>query len=97
MNMFEWDEQKNKRNVEKHGLGFALAIRIFEGPVLSWIDERREYAETRYHSIGQIDGVVVLAVIHTERSGKTRMISARIANRRERRRYDEEIQKRTES
>ena len=95
--MFEWDEEKNRINLEKHGIGFALAVRIFEGPVLSFVDDRNDYAETRYRSIGQIEGVVVLAVIHTDRAGKTRLISARAANRRERRRYDEEIRKRTES
>ncbi|WP_320201929.1 BrnT family toxin [Agrobacterium sp. rho-13.3] len=95
--MFEWDEKKNRINLEKHGIGFALAVRIFEGPVLSFVDDRNDYAETRYRSIGQIEGVVVLAVIHTDRAGKMRLISARAANRRERRRYDEEIRKRTES
>jgi uncharacterized DUF497 family protein len=95
--MFEWDEKKNRINLEKHGIGFALAVRIFEGPVLSFVDDRNDYAETRYRSIGQIEGVVVLAVIHTDRAGKMRLISARTANRRERRRYDEEIRKRTES
>lgn len=95
--MFEWDDGKNRLNVEKHGVGFELAIRIFEGPVLTWVDARNDYSETRYHSIGRIDGIVVLAVVHTDRSGKTRVISARPANRRERRRYEEEVQRRAES
>ncbi|AYM05151.1 BrnT family toxin [Agrobacterium tumefaciens] len=50
----------------------------------------------RYHTIGQIEGIVFLAVIHTDRAGLIRIISARPANRRERKRYDEEIRKRTE-
>jgi uncharacterized DUF497 family protein len=93
--MFEWDDDKNRINLEKHGISFALAVRIFEGPVLSWVDNRYDYAETRYHSIGQIEGVLVLGVVHTDRQGKTRLISARTANRREKRRYDEEIRQRT--
>ncbi|WP_320196803.1 BrnT family toxin [Agrobacterium rosae] len=96
LRMFEWDKEKNTLNLEKHGIGFSLAVRIFDGPVLTWIDDRNDYAETRYHSIGQIDGLVVLAVIHTDRAGKTRLISARAANRRERRRYDEEVRKRVD-
>lgn len=96
LRMFEWDEDKNRSNIRKHGLGFQTAIRIFENAVLSWADERAAYGEMRHHTIGQIEGVVFLAVIHTDRAGKIRIISARPANRRERKRYDEEIRKRAE-
>jgi hypothetical protein len=92
---FEWDEDKNRINIGKHGVSFETAMRIFEGPVLSWIDDRKEYGEVRLRSIGQVDGVTILAVIHTDRSGKTRIISARPADRTERKRYEETIQKRT--
>lgn len=92
---FEWDEGKNRINTGKHGVSFETAARIFEGPVLSWTDDRKEYGEVRLRSIGQVDGVAVLAVIHTDRSGKTRIISAGPADRTERNRYEEAIQKRT--
>lgn len=95
MMTFEWDADKNRINIGKHGVSFETAKRIFEGPVLSWADDRKEYGEVRLRSIGQVDGVVVLAVIHTERSGKTRIISARPADRTERNRYEDAIQKRT--
>lgn len=88
---FEWDEDKNRGNIEKHGIGFATASRIFEGPLVSWVDDRYEYGEVRHHSIGQVGGVIVLAVIHTDRDGIIRIISARRANRAERKRYEEEI------
>lgn len=88
---FDWDEAKNAANIAKHGVGFATASRIFEGPVLSWTDDREDYGELREHSIGVVDGVLFLAVIHTERDGKVRIISARRANRTERRRYEEAI------
>lgn len=94
MMTFEWDADKNRINIGKHGVSFETAKRIFEGPVLSWADDRKEYGEVRLRSIGQVDGVVVLAVIHTERSGKTRIISARPADRTERNRYEDAIQKR---
>jgi uncharacterized protein len=29
---FEWDEAKNRANIAKHGVGFQIAQRIFEGP-----------------------------------------------------------------
>lgn len=88
---FEWDEDKNRGNIEKHGIGFATASRIFEGPLVSWVDDRYEYGEVRHHSIGQVGGVIMLAVIHTDRDGIIRIISARRANRAERKRYEEEI------
>jgi len=88
---FEWDDDKNRGNIEKHGIGFATASRIFEGPLVSWVDDRYEYGEVRHHSIGQVGGVIVLAVIHTDRDGIIRIISARRANRAERKRYEEEI------
>jgi uncharacterized protein len=65
--IFEWDDHKNRTNIGKHGVSFETAVRIFDGPVLSWIDDRKEYGEVRMRSIGQIEGVVILAVIHTER------------------------------
>lgn len=94
---FEWDEAKDRANIAKHGVGFATASRIFEGPVLTWTDDRADYGEVRERSIGAVDGVVVLAVIHTDRAGKTRIISARRASRSERRHYDQAIQKGIES
>lgn len=88
---FEWDEAKNAANIEKHGVGFATACRIFEGPVLSWLDNRSDYGEVREHSIGVIEGILFLAVIHTGRGTKSRIISARRANRMERKRYEEAL------
>jgi uncharacterized protein len=91
--MFDWDEAKNRDNVAKHGVSFAFASRIFEGPVFTWFDDRFEYGETREISIGMVDGAVVLAVVHTDRNGLTRIISARPATRMERIRYGEALRK----
>jgi uncharacterized DUF497 family protein len=89
--MFEWDEEKNQQNLAKHGISFDEASLIFEGPVLSWTDDRTDYGETRTISLGLIRGQVAVAVVHTDRNGQTRIISARLANRRERRLYDEHL------
>ena len=94
---FEWGEEKDRLNIQKHGIGFSTASRIFEAPVLTRIDDRHEYGEVREQSIGTINGVVVLVVIHTDRNGKIRIISARRANNEERKRYEEAIQQRTQS
>jgi len=62
---------------------------IFAGPVLSLIDMRSDYGERRIISLGLIRGLIAVVVVHTERDGRTRIISARLANRRERKPYDE--------
>ncbi len=89
--MYEWDETKNAINIAKHGVSFRLARRIFDGPVLTARDDREDYGEVREISIGVVDDIAVLTVVHTDRRGKVRIISARPASARERRRYEEAI------
>ena len=93
---YEWDEEKNRSNVAKHGIGFDGAARIFDGPTVDWIDDRLDYGEERTISLGMIEGVAVLVVLHTDRDNAMRLISARPATRSERTRYEEAIQKRTD-
>ena len=93
---FEWDEAKNKANLAKHGIAFEEAALIFRGLTLTEIDDRQDYGEKREISIGQLPEQVVVVVVHTDRSGVTRIISARLANRAERRRYDEYCKKITQ-
>jgi uncharacterized DUF497 family protein len=89
--MYEWDKAKNANNIAKHGVDFALAQRIFDGPVLTVTDRRMDYGERREISIGKVDGVAYLTVVHTDRVGYVRIISARPASQRERRRYEEAL------
>ena len=84
---FEWDEAKNIANIAKHGVGFDQVAPIFEGPIVSWTDTRLDYGEVRTLSIGQTVDRVVFVVVHTDRAGITRIISARLASRIERRSY----------
>ena len=90
---FEWDERKNKSNIEKHGIGFEQAAKIFDGFTIHRIDDRFDYGEVREISIGIIETVAVIVVVHTDRAGVCRIISARQADREERRYYEQEIQK----
>ncbi|MYJ71693.1 MAG: BrnT family toxin [Rhodospirillaceae bacterium] len=92
---FEWDEAKNRLNIAKHGIGFARASTIFAGPTLDAVDDRADYGEVRTKSLGMLDGILLLAVIHTERDGVIRLISARRGNRIERRRYEEALRQGT--
>ena len=88
---FEWDEDKNRRNIAKHGISFPQAARIFAGFTFSRVDDRFDYGEVREISIGSVDGAAVLVVVHTDRNGVCRLISARQARRSERERYDQEL------
>jgi len=89
---FEWDEDKNQANIQKHGVSFEMAKRIFDRPVLTSPDRRKGYGEDRYVSIGQVEQAALIVVAHTHRDGRTRLISARPASRKERQMYHERIQ-----
>ena len=83
---FELDENKRKSNIEKHGIDFVDAVKIFDGFISSQEDLRADYGEKRYVTIGLLEGVEV-AVIHTPRGDNTRIISIRRARVKERVRY----------
>lgn len=51
---FEWDEAKNQANIRKHGASFEMAKRVFDGPLLTSRDRRKDYGEDRHVSIGQV-------------------------------------------
>lgn len=86
---YEWDDSKNQSNFTKHGISFEEVIEIFDKEHVTWIDDRKDYGETREISLGEINNNVVILVVHTDRYGITRIISARKANSRERRKYYE--------
>jgi len=90
---FEWDLRKDQGNRQKHGISFSEASEIFRGVVFTAEDDRKDYGEVRYLSIGVVEGVVVIVVAHTDRHGVTRIISARKANRKERVTYYEHLKK----
>ncbi len=83
---FEWDEAKNRANIAKHGIDFTRAKEIFSGPTVNFLDHRRNYGEIRRVAIGLVEGREVY-VIYTVRGEVYRIISARRANRSERRAY----------
>ena len=88
---FEWDVAKNQTNIRKHGVSFETSKRIFEGPVLTWFDGRKDYGEDRYISIGKVESAAVVVIAHTYRDDRIRLISARPASRKERQAYHEQI------
>ncbi|MDP8259060.1 MAG: BrnT family toxin [Candidatus Aadella gelida] len=87
---FEWNKDKNKNNIKKHGLDFSDAFSFFENPYLSYEDKRNDYKEKRVLAIGTIEKRVV-AVVFTKRERKTRIISMRKANEREKKKFKNKL------
>ncbi len=86
--IFEWDDDKAAQNVVKHRVFFEYAIRVFlDAHRLDSEDARRDYREERRLVLGRIEGRI-FAVAYTRRATAIRVISARKANDRERRKYE---------
>jgi hypothetical protein len=83
---FEWDEKKNLSHIRKHGVSFQVAAMIFQGPTLEKVDNRQDYGEERMVALGVVKRRV-LYVVYTMRGKNRRIISARKANKYERRAY----------
>ncbi|HYA41292.1 MAG TPA: BrnT family toxin [Syntrophobacteraceae bacterium] len=89
---YTWTEEKNRKNIRRHGIAFEDAKRIFEGPTLERIDDRFDYGEVRVYAIGLVNGLEI-TVIYTDRSGgERRIISAWRAEPHERRYYRKKIE-----
>jgi uncharacterized DUF497 family protein len=86
---FEWDEQKNRINIHKHGLDLADAWEIFTMPMLTALDDREDYGEDRWTAIGMLRSRIVV-VVYTELDQDTiRIISLRKALSYERKQYEQ--------
>ena len=80
---FEWDDAKAASNLRDHGVGFAQAAVACRDPfAVEWIDDRHRYGEERVNLLGMCEGVI-LHVTYTERGQRSRIISARRAERHE--------------
>jgi hypothetical protein len=87
---FEWDESKKISNLEKHGISFEEAKTVFDNPLAAIFDDPQ-------HSIGEIREIIIghsnqnqlLLVSFTERAGVIRIISARLATRKEGENYEQ--------
>ena len=89
---FEWDENKNQENIQKHGIDFADAIEVFRHPMLTGFDDRKAYGEDRWSSIGIMRNTIAVVVyLEWDSENRIRFISARRALRHERKQYKNEI------
>ena len=86
---FEWDDDKARSNLKKHGVSFEEATTIFNDPKIATIsDPDHSKDEERFISLGMSLIQRVLSVIHTEREARIRLISARKATKTERKTYE---------
>jgi len=89
---FEWDEKKRRANLAKHGIDFADLVPLFNGLTISVLDDRYDYCEFRFITVGMLNGVVI-TVAHTETTEVIRIISARKSTRYEEESYFKKIRK----
>ena len=86
---FEWDSRKARANAETHGVTFEEAATVFEGSLfVIYRDPDHSFEESRYLIIGESDRGRPLLVLFTERSDRTRIISSRKLNAKEKRSYE---------
>ena len=79
---FEWGEAKRQSNIRKHGIDFVGIEEVFQGQTVTILDERLDYGEERFITLGLLrDRVVVIA--HTETDEVVRIISVRKATKNE--------------
>ena len=88
---FEWDEQKNRENIQKHGLDLSDAWKIFQAPLVIDLDLRTDYGEDRWIVIGLLGSRTVVVTFTLRNAQTIRIISLRKASRHERKKFEEEI------
>ena len=90
---FEWDEAKAHANLKKHQVSFEIAARVFLDPLALSYQNRIENGEHRWQTLGMVNGCLLLLVAHTVRHDDNieviRIISARKADTKERKHYEE--------
>jgi hypothetical protein len=92
--IFEWDAEKARANLAKHGVAFEDARLVWNDPLRTIVFDRIAGGEERRHAIGVVGAVALLVVVHVypdlEDEQRVRIISARKASARERRTYEQE-------
>jgi len=82
----EFDPVKRWATLDRRGLDMARAAEIFDGSVITVLDQRMDYGEPRFISVGRLDGRMVV-LVWTPRGADRRVISLRKANEREQAAY----------
>ena len=88
---YEWDESKNRVNIRKHGIDFLDVPSMFQHPMVTFLDQRKEYGEERWIGVGILKTILAVVVFAEPQEGTTRIISARKATKYEEQIYRDEI------
>ena len=88
---FTWSERKRAVNLKDHSLDFVDGPRVFEGATYTFEDDRFDYGEQRFETLGLLAGVPV-SIVHTESEDEIRVISFRKATKREADIYFQQVQ-----
>ncbi len=95
--IFEWDARKASANARKHSVTLEQAATVFTDPAaLTFADPDHSGEELREITIGHTGQGRLLFISHCERAGRMRIIGARLANRAERKQYEEGIESKTD-
>jgi uncharacterized protein len=90
---YVWDSVKAASNVRSHGISFETAVRVFADPFHVSEQDRIEGGEYRWQTLGFVEGFALLLVAHTwtdaDGTEVVRIISARRAEKHERKRYEQ--------
>lgn len=86
-----WDDEKNNINIKKHGIDFADVTEMFDYPMLTGLDSRKDYNEDRWIGIGMLRNIVAVIVFTEINENTIRIISARKATKNERVQYEKAI------
>ena len=81
-----FDPEKSLQHLDKHGVSLDLAAEIEWETAITWVDNRKDYAEQRMAGIGYIE-LRLYFVVFVDRDDNRRVISLRKANKREENRY----------
>lgn len=82
-----YDSEKHDWTLRERGLDFNDAVHVFAGTTLTIEDDREDYGEQRFQTMGRLDGRLVM-LVWTQRDGVRHIISMRKANDREQKRFD---------
>lgn len=86
-----YDARKRRLTLENRGLDFEDAVHVFAGATLTIEDDRKDYGETRYQTLGFLQHRLIM-LVWTPKDGRRHIISMRRANDRERKRYDAQLE-----
>ena len=83
---FEWDDNKDSMNFNKHGIHFSTAVKVFKDPNLLIREDQEHSQELRYDVLGKIKKILFVVCLLKEEN-TIRLISARLATKDEKERY----------